>query len=521
MWSLGVIVFMLLSGYPPFYGRTEEKMILLIENGRYHMRSDRWDRISHEAKDFVKRLLEMDEHKRLTADQALRHPWVIDRARASTTCIGSDVVDFLRSYACQTHLKRAVLCTIAYTLDSSEINDLREIFIQFDRQKSGTISLPDFKHCLQTLNKNVTTEEIRRIWHCLDHDHHGSIEYSEFIAAMLQQKVGLKDGLIRDAFDKFDQDHKGYLTAKNLEDVLGEAFEDTLTKDLIGEACHRSNDIIYYDEFVEHIKSPSAFGLNRTASHPSAAGGRQQAASSASTTAPSVTSNASTCSEEDDMRRIAQLTTSSSGILFGGTGFCAGNGAAAAAANAPETENGIESRGEKNPSYRHDAHAVAAGHGHTASTTVEVDGVHIENVPARGTVGLSGRGSGKRGSAAASGAHAHGHGLHLDPAIAAAGRSGRGSEHRASRNGFVEKGGSESRHYGGSRHSSGLRGVPSSGSCSAKPLHAGLLTRIEGEMSGGRGTRPSHKRSVGGHDFAPAPRNTAGAIEDSKPARGE
>merc|ERR1712194_807842 len=140
------------------------------------------------------------------------------------------------------------------TLDAEEIADLRDIFISLDKSRSGTISLLDFRDAMKQYTKeSISTDEIRRTFHCLDHDNHGCIEYSQFIAALIQSKIGLKDGLVRDAFDKFDTDHTGFLTAKNLEEVLGDKFENTKAKDLISEACCRRNDIIFYDEFVEHI----------------------------------------------------------------------------------------------------------------------------------------------------------------------------------------------------------------------------------------------------------------------------
>jgi len=281
MWSLGVIVFMLLSGYPPFYGRTEEKMILLIEQGRYHMRNERWDRISESAKDFVRKLLEMDENRRLTADQALRHPWIRaslhpDRGlnnNASCLLTGESMIQGLRQYALASHLKRAVLCTIAFTLDSSEIADVRELFLSLDKSQSGTISLVDFRDAMKGSDLAISTEEIRRTFHCLDHACHGCIEYSQFVAAFLQcsEKIHSQqfDGLVRDAFDKFDTDHTGFLTAKNLEEVLGEKFENTPVREIMKETTEscsggglgrttKEKEVIFYDEFVEHIKSGCA-----------------------------------------------------------------------------------------------------------------------------------------------------------------------------------------------------------------------------------------------------------------------
>lgn len=73
------------------------------------------------------------------------------------------MIESLRSYSLASHLKRAVLCTIAYTLDSDEISYLREAFITMDQSNSGTISLADFRAALKPYG--VASDEIKRIFH--------------------------------------------------------------------------------------------------------------------------------------------------------------------------------------------------------------------------------------------------------------------------------------------------------------------------------------------------------------------
>lgn len=98
----------------------------------------------------------MDENRRLTADQALRHPWIraslhpdrgLNNNASCLSLTSESMIQGLRQYALASHLKRAVLCTIAFTLDSSEIADVRELFLSLDKSQSGTISLVDFR-CL-------------------------------------------------------------------------------------------------------------------------------------------------------------------------------------------------------------------------------------------------------------------------------------------------------------------------------------------------------------------------------------
>lgn len=75
-WSIGVITYILLCGYPPFYEETESKLFEKIKEGYYEFESPFWDDISESAKDFICHLLEKDPEERYTCDKALRHPWI-------------------------------------------------------------------------------------------------------------------------------------------------------------------------------------------------------------------------------------------------------------------------------------------------------------------------------------------------------------------------------------------------------------------------------------------------------------
>lgn len=76
MWSFGVILYILLGGYPPFHDENQTKLFKKIKNADYVFHTEYWGEISEDAKDLIRRLLTVDMHQRLTVDQALAHPWV-------------------------------------------------------------------------------------------------------------------------------------------------------------------------------------------------------------------------------------------------------------------------------------------------------------------------------------------------------------------------------------------------------------------------------------------------------------
>ena len=78
IWACGVIMFLLLVGYPPFWQTDDSKLMSLIVEGRYNMAARYWDQVSDDAIDLVKRMLVIHPHKRVTALKALNHPWITD-----------------------------------------------------------------------------------------------------------------------------------------------------------------------------------------------------------------------------------------------------------------------------------------------------------------------------------------------------------------------------------------------------------------------------------------------------------
>ncbi|CAM9817731.1 unnamed protein product, partial [Ascophyllum nodosum] len=76
MWSTGVIIFIILGGYPPFYDQDQRRLFRNIKSGNFKFDPQHWDGVSEEAKDLIRNLLTVDPSRRLTADQAINHPWL-------------------------------------------------------------------------------------------------------------------------------------------------------------------------------------------------------------------------------------------------------------------------------------------------------------------------------------------------------------------------------------------------------------------------------------------------------------
>jgi len=120
VWSAGVICYLLLSDEFPFFGDTWEEVMEIVQNESCSFSGPYWDAVSESAKDFVAKLLTIDETKRLSAEEALRHPWIQHVMRKSSTELKPDEIDAIRTaltnvmnFCAQRKLKQAVYSLIA------------------------------------------------------------------------------------------------------------------------------------------------------------------------------------------------------------------------------------------------------------------------------------------------------------------------------------------------------------------------------------------------------------------------
>ncbi|XP_028983003.1 calcium/calmodulin-dependent protein kinase type II subunit gamma isoform X2 [Betta splendens] len=112
MWACGVILYILLVGYPPFWDEDQHKLYQQIKAGAYDFPSPEWDTVTPEAKNLINQMLTINPAKRITADQALKHPWVCQRSTVASMMHRQETVECLRKFNARRKLKGAILTTM-------------------------------------------------------------------------------------------------------------------------------------------------------------------------------------------------------------------------------------------------------------------------------------------------------------------------------------------------------------------------------------------------------------------------
>ncbi len=263
IWACGVILYILLAGYPPFSGNTDKEVYNLITNLKYDFDKERWKNISKYAKELIKNMLTPAKN-RFSAKQVLASKWFEIKLKDNIDVNINNILDYRRinKYKNYNKLKKAILTFIASRLSCEESNKLREIFLNMDEDKNGYISFEDFRkyvineYDIDDLIENE--EELKKGFEGVDIDHNNQIDYTEFLAANLDEKIFLKNEKLKEAFRIFDINDNGVIKRDDIIRVLKlEKLENKneLADKIIEENDYDKDGKINFLDFVKIMKN--------------------------------------------------------------------------------------------------------------------------------------------------------------------------------------------------------------------------------------------------------------------------
>lgn len=258
IWSAGVNMYILLCGYPPFGGHSDEQILKRVAAGRFAFPSPEWDNISREAKDLISKMLS-PASTRISAHEALQHPWILNASRAPIDhSMSASILKNLQGFHAERRLQKATLTFIASHLATkSEREEMKEIFKSLDTDNNGTLSreelIQGFSQLFGDTYGEDIEEEVTKIMDEVDINHSGAIDYTEFIIATMNRQSLLSRDRLEEAFRTFDKDGSGSITAEELKEVLGkhQKYDDAVWHEIIKEVDQNGDGVIDLKEFID------------------------------------------------------------------------------------------------------------------------------------------------------------------------------------------------------------------------------------------------------------------------------
>ncbi|KAL3626787.1 CDPK-related kinase 5 [Castilleja foliolosa] len=225
VWSVGVIAYILLCGSRPFWARTESGIFRAVVKAEPTYEEQPWPTMSSEAKDFVKRLLNKDPRKRMTAPQALCHPWIKD-INGIKVPLDILILKLMKAYMRSSPLRKAALRALSKTLTADELFYLKEQFAHLEPNKNGTINLDNIKAALKKNATDAMNES--RIYDfiaSLSSLQYRRMDFEEFCAAASSvyqlEALDRWEQHARCAYELFDKDGNRTIMIEELASELG------------------------------------------------------------------------------------------------------------------------------------------------------------------------------------------------------------------------------------------------------------------------------------------------------------
>ncbi|ORM39641.1 Calcium-dependent protein kinase 4 [Babesia sp. Xinjiang] len=264
IWSVGVILYILLCGFPPFNGANESEIIKKVQTGKYTFDMPQWRKVSESAKDLIARMITYNPAKRISAAEALEHHWLTYMTKDHTVDLPSlelSINNMKNFYYTQKLSQAALLYIGSKLITKEESNYLTGIFSKMDKNGDGQLDraelIEGFSEYLrlkgspsEESERATVEEQVDQILQEIDFDKNGYIDYSEFLTVAMDRRSIMQQDRLEKAFKLFDADGSGTISSTELGKLFGVA--DVSEEDwqrVLHEVDTNNDGLIDFEEF--------------------------------------------------------------------------------------------------------------------------------------------------------------------------------------------------------------------------------------------------------------------------------
>ena len=258
-WACGVLMYILLCGSPPFYGKKDEEIFRNIKKGNFHFYYPQFKNVSDNAKDLISQLLKYDKNKRISAKDALNHPFFTEDFNLNQK-IDINILIRLKNLKSYNKIQQAVIAYLTMSfIDKDEERKLRDVFRYIDKNSSGYIKKDDIKKAFKEQNLEIDENNLKNIFDILDSDSNGYIEYQEFLRALINKENLFSENNLKQVFELFDKDKSGQITWDDLYGIFFQSDNKNINEETVQKFLEKINmkkeDSINFEQFSKIMKN--------------------------------------------------------------------------------------------------------------------------------------------------------------------------------------------------------------------------------------------------------------------------
>ena len=227
VWSLGVIMYLILSGKPPFNGVNDQIILKKVYEGKFNFDGPEWQNISADAKDLISKMLTFDFNNRITARKCLEHKWIKELGKVEdhklSLPIGKRSLRNLKTFKAESKMQEAIMYFIVNQLmNKDEKEDLMNAFMALDTDHDGKLTREDLIRAYVKVGEDPesVSKMVDSILQNIDKSDKGFIDYTEYMTASLSKRRMFSEDRLTAAFNLFDEEQRGYITTDDFKALL-------------------------------------------------------------------------------------------------------------------------------------------------------------------------------------------------------------------------------------------------------------------------------------------------------------